>query len=86
KRGNQIGDRIASTFGLDSVGIKGNGGEDTALQIGKYLSPKLYLGYGIGIFEPVSTVIMRYKLSKIWSLKAESGIETSVDFLYTHER
>ncbi len=86
KGGNQIGDRIASTFGLDSVGIKGDGGEDTAVQIGKYLSPKLYLGYGIGIFEPVSTVIMRYKLSKIWSLKAESGIETSVDFLYTHER
>jgi translocation and assembly module TamB len=86
KGGNQMGDRIASTFGLDSVGIKGDGGEDTALQIGKYLSPKLYLGYGIGIFEPVSTVIMRYKLSKIWSLKAESGIETSVDFLYTHER
>ncbi|MDO7710523.1 MAG: translocation/assembly module TamB domain-containing protein [Pseudomonadota bacterium] len=86
KGGNQMGDRIASTFGLDSFGIKGDGGEDTALQIGKYLSPKLYLGYGIGIFEPVSTVIMRYKLSKIWSLKAESGIETSVDFLYTHER
>jgi len=84
--GNQMGDRIASTFGLDSVGIKGDGGDDTALQIGKYLSPKLYLGYGIGIFEPVSTVIMRYKLSKIWSLKAESGIETSVDLLYTHER
>tara|TARA_R110002050_G_scaffold1244_5_gene8781 strand:+ start:76252 stop:80283 length:4032 start_codon:yes stop_codon:yes gene_type:complete len=86
KGGNQMGDRIASTFGLDSVGIEGDGGEDTAVQIGKYLSPKLYLGYGIGIFEPVSTVIMRYKLSKIWSLKAESGIETSVDFLYTHER
>jgi translocation and assembly module TamB len=86
KGGNQMGDRIASTFGLDNVAIKGDGGEDTAVQIGKYLSPKLYLGYGIGIFEPVSTVIMRYKLSKIWSLKAESGIETSVDFLYTHER
>ncbi len=86
KGGNQMGDRIASTFGLDSLGIKGDGGDDTAVQIGKYLSPKLYLGYGIGIFEPVSTVIMRYKLSKIWSLKAESGIETSVDFLYTHER
>lgn len=86
KGGNQMGDRIASTFGLDSVEIAGDGGEDTALQIGKYLSPKLYLGYGIGIFEPVSTVIMRYKLSKIWSLKAESGVETSVDFLYTHER
>lgn len=84
--GNQIGERIASTFGLDNVSIAGSGGDDTALQVGKYLSPKLYLGYGIGIFEPVSTVIMRYTLSKIWSLKAESGTESSVDLLYTHER
>lgn len=81
-----MGDRIASTFGLDSVEFTGGSREDSALQVGKYLSPKLYLGYGIGIFEPLSTVIMRYKLSKIWSLKAESGVETSIDFLYTHER
>ena len=86
KGGNQMGDRIASTFGLDSVEFTGSSREDSALQVGKYLSPKLYLGYGIGIFEPLSTVIMRYKLSRIWSLKAESGVETSIDFLYTHER
>jgi translocation and assembly module TamB len=86
KGGNQMGDHIASTFGLDTVSIKGSGGDDTALEIGKYLSPKLYLGYGVGIFEPVSTVTLLYKLSKIWALKAESGTETGVDFLYTHER
>lgn len=86
KGGVQIGDRIASTFGLDSIEIEGDGGEDTALQIGKYLSPKLYLGYGIGIFDPVTTVIIRYKLTEIWSLKAESGIESSVDILYTYEQ
>ncbi|MBE0440007.1 MAG: translocation/assembly module TamB domain-containing protein [Gammaproteobacteria bacterium] len=84
--GGQISDQISSTFGLDTLAISGNGGGDTALQVGKYLSPKLYLGYGIGIFEPVSTVTLRYKLSKIWSLKAESGVETGVDFLYTYER
>ncbi len=83
--GGQISDQISSAFGLDTLAISGNGSDDTALQVGKYLSPKLYLGYGIGIFEPVSTVTLRYKLSKIWSLKAESGVETGVDFLYTHE-
>lgn len=86
KGGNQIGEQIASTFGLDTFSINGDGGGNTALQIGKYLSPKLYIGYGIGIFEPVSTVKLQYKLSKIWALKAESGVETGVDFLYTHER
>ncbi|MDT8372272.1 MAG: translocation/assembly module TamB domain-containing protein, partial [Gammaproteobacteria bacterium] len=84
--GGQISDQISSTFGLDTLAISGNGGDDTALQVGKYVSPKLYLGYGIGIFEPVSTVTLRYKLSKIWSLKAESGVEAGVDFLYTYER
>jgi len=82
----QTSDQISSTFGLDTLELSGSGGDDTAVQVGKYLSPKLYLGYGIGIFEPVSTVTLRYKLSKIWSIKAESGVEAGVDFLYTHER
>lgn len=86
KGGNMLGEQIASTFGLDSFAINGNGGEDTALQIGKYLSPKLYLSYGIGLFEPVSTVNLNYELNENWSVKTESGVETGVDILYSQER
>ncbi|MBQ0790055.1 MAG: translocation/assembly module TamB domain-containing protein, partial [Cycloclasticus sp.] len=86
KGGNMLGEQIASTFGLDSFGINGNGGDDTALQIGKYLSPKLYLSYGIGLFEPVSTVNLNYELNENWSVKTESGVETGVDILYSRER
>lgn len=86
KGGNMIGEQIANTFGLDSFTFNGNGDQNTALQIGKYLSPNLYISYGIGIFEPVSTVNLRYKISKVWSLKAESGVETGVDILYVRER
>lgn len=86
KGGNMIGEQIANTFGLDSFTINGNGGENTALQIGKYLLPNLYLSYGVGIFDPVSTVNLRYELSKLWSLKAESGAETGVDLLYVREQ
>ncbi|MDX2424701.1 MAG: translocation/assembly module TamB domain-containing protein [Cycloclasticus sp.] len=86
KGGNMLGEQIASTFGLDSLAINGNGGGDTALQIGKYLSPKLYLSYGIGLFEPVSTVKLNYELNESWSVKTESGVETEVDILYTKER
>lgn len=84
--GNAISEQIASTFGLDSVEFTGESPEDAAVQIGKYLSPKLYLGYGIGIFEPVSTVQLRYTLSKIWTLQAESGTQSGVDLLYIYER
>lgn len=84
--GNAISEQIANTFGLDSVEFTGESPETAAVQIGKYLSPKLYLGYGIGIFEPVSTVQLRYTLSKIWTLQAESGTHSGVDLLYIYER
>jgi len=84
--GNAISDKIANTFGLDTVEFTGENPDNAAVQIGKYLSPKLYLGYGIGIFEPVSTVQLRYTLSKIWTLQAESGTQSGVDLLYIYER
>ncbi len=86
QNGAMIGDEIASTFGLDEFSIEGDSAENAAVQVGKYLSPKLYLSYGIGVFESVSTVELRYQLSKIWALKAESGTESGVDLLYTYER
>jgi translocation and assembly module TamB len=86
QNGAMIGDQIASTFGLDEFSITGDSAESAGVQVGKYLSPKLYLSYGIGVFESVSTVELRYQLSKIWSLKAESGTESGVDLLYTYER
>ncbi len=84
--GNAVSEKIASTFGLDSVEFTGESPDNAAVQIGKYLSPKLYLGYGIGIFEPVSTVQLRYTLTKIWTLQAESGTNSGVDLLYIYER
>lgn len=85
QNGAMIGDDIANTFGLDEFAITGDSKENAALTIGKYLSPKLYLSYGIGVFDSVSSVELRYELSKIWSLKAESGTESGVDLLYTYE-
>ncbi len=86
QNGNALSDQIASTFGLDSVAFTGDSPDTAAVEIGKYLSPRLYIGYGIGVLEPISTVQMRYELSKIWTLQAESGTESGVDLLYIFER
>ena len=86
QNGNALSDQISSTFGLDSVAFTGDSPETAAVKIGKYLSPRLYIGYGIGVLEPVSTVQLRYELSKIWTLQAESGTESGVDLLYIFER
>ncbi|KKN24666.1 hypothetical protein LCGC14_0892700, partial [marine sediment metagenome] len=85
QNGAMIGDQIANTFGLDEFAITGDSKENAALTIGKALSPKLYLSYGIGVFDSISTVELRYELTKIWSIKAESGSQSGVDLMYTYE-
>jgi translocation and assembly module TamB len=54
--------------------------------LGKALSPKLFVSYGISIAEAINTIKLRYTLNKRWSVKAESGLEQSADFEYRIER
>lgn len=77
---------VGRRFGIEDVAIESTGpGNQAALVLGSYLSPRLYLSYGIGLFDAVNTLRLRYELSSKWLLEAESGDYTSADFLYTIE-
>ena len=54
--------------------------------LGKALSPRLFVSYGISIAEAINTIKLRYTLNDKWSVKAESGLEQSADFEYRIER
>ncbi|MFL6192737.1 MAG: translocation/assembly module TamB domain-containing protein, partial [Thermoanaerobaculia bacterium] len=85
--GNLLAKKLAARFGLEEARIESDGSLDQAsLVVGKYLSPRLYVTYGIGLFEPINTFRVRYLLSDKWTLQAESGAETGADALYTVER
>jgi translocation and assembly module TamB len=85
--GGLLAKKIGAAFGIRDVEIeKGATEQETALVLGKYLSPKLYVSYGIGLFEPVNTIRMRYSLSPVWQLQTEHGVESGGDLLYTIER
>jgi translocation and assembly module TamB len=58
----------------------------TSLVLGKYLSPRLYLSYGISLTESINTVKMRYTLSDRWTIRTEAGKERSADLVYTIEK
>jgi len=77
---------IGTRIGLDEVSVEQTGDEDTAVVLGKYLSPKLFVSYGISIAEAINTVKLRYMLNSRWSLKAEAGLEQSADIEYKIER
>lgn len=87
KGGNLLGERLAARFGLEEARIEADDGlEQASLVLGKYLSPRLFVGYGIGLFDAVNTFRIRYLLTDELTLEAETGAGTSADLLYTIER
>ena len=54
--------------------------------LGKYLTPDLYVSYGIGLFDAINTFNMRYSLTDKLAVQAESGSGSSADLIYTIEK
>jgi translocation and assembly module TamB len=87
--GNLLAKRIGSQIGLDDIGVSSNqalGGE-SAFSVGKYLSPRLYLSYGVGLFEPGTVITLRYRLSHRWNFEAQNATDFSrASFNYRIEK
>jgi translocation and assembly module TamB len=79
-------EKIASTFGLDQFSLSGSTAQDASIVVGKYINPRLYLSYGLGIVDRISTARLNYKLSNSFSLEAERGQEAGVDVFYNIEK
>ena len=77
---------IGSKLGLDEVSVDRTSTSDTSVTLGKFLSPKLFVSYGVSIAEAINTIKLRYTLNKQWSLKAEAGLEQSADVEFKIER
>lgn len=57
------------------------------LNVGTYIAPRLYLSYGVGLFEAGNVIRARYELGNNFGVKATSGQdETGIDFTYTIEK
>ena len=85
--GELLAKKIGQVFGIEDISIQtGSKPQDTALAIGTYLSPRLYINYGIGLLEPVNTFRLRYRLNKNWQFQSETGTHSGADLLYTIER
>ena len=60
--------------------------KEASLMLGTHLSPKLYVAYGIGLFEAANSFRVRYSLNNRWSVQAESGRQTSADLMFNIEK
>ncbi len=75
--GSAGGDLLAKQIGA-RIGVDASVGGNTALggaalTVGKYLSPQLYVGYGVGLFTPGQIVTLRYKLSRLFDFEAQTS-------------
>ncbi|MBA4285323.1 MAG: hypothetical protein C0434_07295 [Xanthomonadaceae bacterium] len=62
------------------------GAQAAQLTLGKYLTPKLFVSYGISLFQEGYTFRMLYTLGRGFKLSTESGTASGGDVIYTTER
>lgn len=78
---------LTDAFGLDSAELGSTSQGGTSFMLGKYLTPRLYVGYGIGLINAINTFFIKYRFTKHLMLEsATNSIGTGGDFIYTIER
>lgn len=84
-----IAGKLAKNIGIDEVSVGSKPGQDNSLAmltIGKYLSPKLFISYGVGLFQRGYSFKLQYDVGHGFKLQTETGVESGGDLLYSIER
>ena len=85
--GPGIQEEIARTLHVDELTIRSDDGlEQSSLSVGKYLSPRLFVRYVVGLFDQAFSVEMEYQMTDRLRLEATSGEAQSIDMVYKIER
>ncbi len=95
--GDALAKGLGGAVGLDTVqlgtGTNGKNGkngtdeEGTSLTLGKYLTPDLYVGYGVGLINAVNTIYIKYRLTKHLMFESDSSaLGSGADLIYNIER
>jgi translocation and assembly module TamB len=83
KGGAGLTSGLGSLLGVRDLSVDAEGsGDDTQVKVSGYVSPDLFLSYGVGVFTPVNTVTMRYQIRPRLYLEAVSSLENAIDLFY----
>ena len=82
----QVVGKIGETFGVSNLALDTAGvGDSQQVQVSGYVLPGLQVKYGVGIFDSLATLTLRYRLMPKLYLEAVSGIDRALDLLYQFE-
>ena len=85
--GNLIAEKLGARLGFDAAGISDSralGG--STLTVGKYLSPRLLLSYGVSLLGAGQMVSLKYLLGGGFDVEVESGTQSAASLNYRIER
>jgi translocation and assembly module TamB len=77
-----IGKKLGLAAGVESFGSA----IGSALVVGKYLSPRFFIGYGTSLLDATQLVILRYRLTEHIELEGISGAEQKASASWRTER
>ncbi|MDI1252328.1 translocation/assembly module TamB domain-containing protein [Thermomonas sp.] len=83
-----LASELGSRIGLDDAGVSNSralGGD--VLSVGKYLSPKLYVGFGVSLLGTGQVLTLKYLLRKGFNIQIESStVENRASVNYRKEK
>lgn len=82
----QLMGKIGEAFGVSDLALDTQGiGDSSQVVISGYVLPGLQVKYGVGIFDSLATLTLRYRLMSKLYLEAVSGLDQALDLLYQFE-
>ncbi len=86
KQASKVTKGLGEELGIRDLSLQAEGsGNEASVVASGYLTEDLSLRYGVGLFEPITTVALRYDLGRYFYLEAASGLAASLDLFYTRD-
>ena len=78
----EVGQHVGIQAGVESNLLT----NDTSVVLGRYLSPRLYVGYGVSLTENLNVLKLRYSLGDHWTVRTEVGQARGADLVFTIDK
>lgn len=83
---SEITEELANKVGVSDFQVATSADEDgSSLELSGYISPDIYLKYGVSLYDDAKTMAMRYRLKQNLFIEAAGGINSSLDIIYSFE-
>jgi translocation and assembly module TamB len=81
-----LASQLGSHVGIQDVSLESDLTNETSLVLGRYLSPRLYVSYGVALTQQLNVLKLRYSLGDRWTIKTEVGQARGADLVFTIQK